>query len=245
MGVLGGLHSNKWQDILFLMSDIPLIKLSHVHKGYHEGGIRREVLTDNNAEFHKGGIIVIQGRSGSGKSTLLNLLAGIDLPDRGYISVNDQVITQQDEQQRTLFRRKHLGFVFQFFNLVSTLTVFENIAFPLELNSFHKNEIRHRVEGLLEEFSLEDRIHSFPDQLSGGEQQRVAIARAIVHMPTLILADEPTGNLDLETEKNVLQILKALPGQHDVTVVCATHSKEIADIADRVYSLEQGKLIAL
>ena len=219
-----------------------LIRLSKVTKSYHEGSVRRSVLQGTDAEFPHGKFIVIEGRSGSGKSTLLHLLAGIDLPDSGEVAINGQIINQLTERQRTLFRRKHIGFVFQSFNLIPTLTVAENLRFPLELNGIDGEPARLKIRELLEGFSLADREHSFPDQLSGGEQQRIATCRAIIHTPLLVLADEPTGNLDLETELEVLEILKELPRRHNITVICATHSEEIASIADQVYRLDSGCL---
>lgn len=219
-----------------------LIRLSNISKSYLEGGIRRNVLEGANADFPRGKFIVIEGRSGSGKSTLLNLLAGIDLPDSGAVMINGQVINRLTERQRTLFRRKHIGFIFQAFNLIPTLTVAENLRFPLELNGINGAQARLKVRELLHGFSLADRESSFPDQLSGGEQQRVAAGRAIIHTPLIVLADEPTGNLDLESELEVLELLKKLPNEHNITVICATHSNEIAAVADEVYRLDSGRL---
>lgn len=219
------------------------IQLSAVSKAYHEAGQRHPVLEGIDATFRQGQLIVIRGRSGSGKSTLLNLLAGIDLPDAGEICIDGQTINRLNEHDRTLFRRRHTGFVFQSFSLIPTLTVAENISFPLELNGINGAAATERVTALLQQFSLAHRLSSFPDQLSGGEQQRVAIARAVVHTPALVLADEPTGNLDLETELEILALLQSLPRDHGVTVICATHSSEVAALADSVWLLEQGQLI--
>jgi len=218
------------------------VKLSGVDKSYQEGGRSRSVLRNVTIEFPPRRFIVIRGRSGSGKSTLLNLLGGLDLPERGEITCNGQVINRLDEENRTLLRRRHIGFVFQFIHLIPTLTVAENLTFPLELNEVPAGEAQARIELLLREFGLLDRLHDFPDQLSGGEQQRVAIARAVVHRPALVLADEPTGNLDRETERLVLTMLAQLPQSHDVTLICATHSAEVAASADAVYELDGGTL---
>lgn len=219
-----------------------LIRLFNIRKSYLEGGVHRNVLEGTDAEFPRGKFIVIEGRSGSGKSTLLNLLAGIDLPDSGDLEINGQIINRLTERQRTLFRRRHIGFIFQSFNLIPTLTVAENLRFPLELNGVGGEPAKLKVRELLGGFSLADRENSFPDQLSGGEQQRIATARAIIHTPLIVLADEPTGNLDLESELEVLELLKDLPKQHGITVICATHSSEIASIADQVYRLDGGRL---
>jgi len=224
------------------MSNKVGVALRGVCKGYQEAGRLHQVLNNIDAGFKRGEFIVIQGRSGSGKSTLLNLLAGIDLPDDGDIHIHGQTINHLNEHERTMFRRHHIGFVFQSFNLIPTLSVAENLAFPLELNGITPEITGQRVAEHLRSFSLEDRMDSFPDQLSGGEQQRVAIARATVHTPDMVLADEPTGNLDLETEHQVLDLLKSLPHEHGVTVICATHSAEVALLADSIYQLEEGQL---
>jgi len=200
------------------------------------------VLIDLAAEFSEGSFTVIQGRSGSGKSTLLNLLGGIDLPDSGSIVIDGSDLAALDEQERTLFRRGRIGFVFQAFNLVPTLTIFENLAFPLELNGYPVVTAEQLVVDLLAKLGLPERRDSYPDQLSGGEQQRIAIGRAVVHKPAFILADEPTGNLDQESETHVIELLRALPRELGITVICATHSREIAAIADHVFLLHEGSL---
>jgi putative ABC transport system ATP-binding protein len=225
------------------MPENTIISLVNVCKSYHDGTTHRHVLRNVNAELKRGKIIAIQGRSGSGKSTLLNLLAGIDTPESGQISINGQDIHEMTDHDRTMLRRRQIGFVFQSFNLIPTLTVKENLAFPLELNGIKQVEIETRVQDILEHFNLHDRKEHFPDQLSGGEQQRVAIARAIIHTPAIVLADEPTGNLDLETERQVLELINTLPEKYGVTVICATHSVEVAKISSDIYQLEQGQLI--
>jgi putative ABC transport system ATP-binding protein len=216
--------------------------LRKVSRAYSEAGVRRVVLDEIDLEIGRGKLVAIQGRSGSGKSTLLNIVAGIDLPDAGSITINGTRIDGMDERERTLFRRKHIGFVFQSFNLIPTLDVSENLMFPLELNGISAAESRQRIDQFLASFSLAGRANSYPDQLSGGEQQRVAIARAIIHRPQLVLADEPSGNLDRSTEEQILEILQRLPAEHGVTVITATHSPEIAKKADRVLQLSGGKL---
>lgn len=172
----------------------PLVQLSGLTKVYKEGEHERAVLTNVNATVMPGEFAVLLGPSGSGKSTLLNLISGVDLPSSGDVVIDSTNLTALTEKKRTLFRRKQIGLVFQFFNLVSTLTVLENLLLPLNLNGISGKEAKERAMNLLGTVGLADRYGSFPDRLSGGEQQRVAIARALSHDPLLVLADEPTGN---------------------------------------------------
>ena len=219
------------------------ILLSGLSKGFQEGGQTRTVLRDAEAEFANGEFVAILGKSGSGKSTLLNLISGIDLVDGGDIWVNGQRLTALNERQRTLFRRLNIGFVFQFFNLIPTLTVWENVMLPLELAGVENGEAQRRAETLLEAVGLLDRRDTFPDRLSGGEQQRVAIARALVHDPLLVLADEPTGNLDEDTGQQVMALLDRLTRQQGKNLILVTHSHEAAAYADRTLTLRDGKLV--
>ncbi len=218
----------------------PLVELRAVDKSYREGDRLHRVLDGVDAQLSRGEITILLGRSGSGKSTLLNLLSGIDLPDRGEVVVDGVAINRLSESARTRFRRRHVGFVFQFFNLIPTLTVAENLLLPLELNNRRDGD--DRVAELLAAVGLADRAASFPDRLSGGERQRVAIARALVHDPDLILADEPTGNLDLETGVQVLELLDRLTRQAGKTMVMATHSRRVVGVADRILRVEAGRL---
>jgi putative ABC transport system ATP-binding protein len=174
----------------------------------------------------------------------LNLISGIDLVDDGHIWVNGQSLTALDERQRTLFRRHNIGFVFQFFNLIPTLTVWENVVLPLELGGVANGKLIRRAAMLLEQVGLLDRKESFPDRLSGGEQQRVAIARALAHDPVLVLADEPTGNLDEETGQQVMALLDNLTRQAGKNMILVTHSAEAAAYADRILYLRDGTLIS-
>jgi putative ABC transport system ATP-binding protein len=219
------------------------IRLEGLSKGFQEGDQIRSVLQNADATFAEGEFVAILGKSGSGKSTLLNLISGIDLVDRGDVWVNGQSLTDLDEHQRTLFRRRNIGFIFQFFNLIPTLTVWENVVLPLELAGVANGEIRDRAEPLLAEVGLLDRRDSFPDRLSGGEQQRVAIARALVHDPLLVLADEPTGNLDEDTGQQVMALLDRLTRQAGKNLVLVTHSREAAAYADRILTLRDGRLL--
>ena len=218
----------------------PLIELRGVGKSYREGDLLHRVLDRVEATLERGEITILLGRSGSGKSTLLNLLSGIDLPDEGEVIVNGLAINRLSESARTLYRRRRVGFVFQFFNLIPTLTVAENLLLPLELN--RRAGEAERIPELLEAVGLADRAASFPDRLSGGERQRVAIARALVHNPDLILADEPTGNLDFETGIQVLELLDRLTRQAGKTMVMATHSRRVVGVADRILRIEGGRL---
>jgi len=218
------------------------IQINNLHRKYCEGEQDFSVLKGADMSIQCGETVALLGRSGSGKSTLLNLISGIDHPDSGSVSVNNIELTRLSEQQRTLFRRQHIGFVYQFFNLIPTLTAAENIALILELNNYSARKIKQRVSHLLNEVGLEQRGNSFPDQLSGGEQQRVAIARALAHEPTLVLADEPTGNLDAEMGLRVLALLRQLVVANKGTLILVTHSLAVAKTADRILTLDDGKL---
>ena len=220
-----------------------IVHLKNLTKTYTEGKQRRTILENINATFKQGEFILLLGSSGSGKSTLLNLISGIDAPDSGDIGVNGVTINRLSERERTLFRREHIGFIFQFFNLIPTLTVFENITLPMQLNGGVSKSKAQTVQTLLERVGLSHRQAAFPDRLSGGEQQRVAILRAIAHNPTLLLADEPTGNLDETTGQTILSLLLELTRQANKTLIMASHNPEIIPLADRVYRVKNRELI--
>ena len=220
-----------------------LLRLDRVSKAYEEAGRSRTVLHEVSMSFARGELVVLLGKSGSGKSTLLNLVSGIDLPTSGEIWVEGRGLTRLSERERTLFRRRNVGFVFQFFNLVPTLTVLENLLLPLELNGVSGQVARQSAEAMLAGVGLADRGASYPDRLSGGEQQRVAIARALVHDPALVLADEPTGNLDAETGSQVLELLDRLTRRAGKTMIMVTHSPEVVGMADRVLRVREGHLV--
>ena len=219
------------------------IRLQNLSKGFQEGRVNREVLNDASATINKGEFIAVLGRSGSGKSTLLNLISGIDQADHGSVYLDGQDLTALNDHERTIFRRHHIGFIFQFFNLIPTLTVLENVMLPLELNGAPPAEAEGRAKACISEVGLQGREATFPDRLSGGEQQRVAIARALVHEPALILADEPTGNLDEKTGRQVMQLLDRLTRQTGKNLILVTHSAEAASFADRIIFLRDGKLV--
>lgn len=225
-------------------SSTPLVQLQNLTKSYTEGKHSRTILDNVNATFNAGEFIVLLGQSGSGKSTLLNLISGIDAPDEGEILVNNVAINHLSERKRTIFRREHIGFVFQFFNLIPTLTVFENITLPLQLNGGLNRTREREMITLIEQVGLSHRQHAFPDRLSGGEQQRVAILRAIAHKPTVLLADEPTGNLDEDTGQRIIDLLLNLSRRSNQTLIMATHNPEIIPLADRVYRIKNGILVS-
>ncbi len=220
-----------------------LVQLHNLTKSFREGVGERLVFRDLNATIRAGEFVVLLGRSGSGKSTLLNLLSGIDLPTAGEVVIDAQHLTRLSEQQRTLFRREHIGFVFQFYNLIPTLTVLENLLLPLELNGEAGAAAEQQARELLQQVELGDRSESYPDRLSGGEQQRIAICRALIHRPLLLLADEPTGNLDAETGQQVLELLVRLARENRMTTLMVTHSPEVAKLADRVLTIRDGQLV--
>ncbi len=217
-----------------------MISLKNVIKSYGEGSSKQVVLNNLDLSISTGEIAILLGKSGSGKSTLLNILSGIDKPDSGTVAINLIDITSLSEKERTLLRRKKIGFIFQFFNLVPTLTVEENLFLPLELNKFtNGNEL---VKLVLEEVELSDKVKSYPDKLSGGERQRVAIARALIHNPDIILADEPTGNLDYETSVKIVDLLDRVVKKKGKTMIMVTHSKDVIGLADRVLTIRNGKV---
>jgi putative ABC transport system ATP-binding protein len=224
------------------MPSLDFIDIVQLSKNYHEGSSSHQVLDSVNLKVPQGEFLVLLGASGSGKSTLLNLLSGIDKADSGAIWINGKNLPELDENQRTLFRREHIGFIFQFFNLLPTLSALENVSLPLELAGIQQQLAEAKASELLESVGLADRGESLPDQLSGGEQQRVAIARALVHDPLLVLADEPTGNLDEETGVQVMDLLESLTRSRGKNLIMATHSLENAKRADRVFQLSDGQL---
>ena len=218
------------------------IELRHLSKDFAEGTAQRQVLDDLSMSFQEGQFIVLLGQSGSGKSTLLNLMSGIERPTAGTVLIDGVPITDLNERACTLFRRDRIGIIFQFFNLIPTLTVLENVTLPQELAGSSPRAVEEKARLLLEDVGLGDRAEDFPDKLSGGQQQRVAIARALVHEPQLILADEPTGNLDEETGETVLQLLLGLTRNANKTLIMATHNPDIATCADRVLRVHEVHL---
>jgi len=221
----------------------PLVELRGLCKSYREGERNHVVLENVDGAIGRGELVVVLGKSGSGKTTLLNLLSGIDLPSSGEVLIDGTSLGALSEKERTLFRRHRIGFVFQFFNLLPTLTVEENLLLPIELKGPVTDAHRRRAGDLLDRVGLTDRAGTFPERLSGGERQRVAIARALIHEPELLLADEPTGNLDLDTGLEVLDLLDRMTRREGRTLVMATHSREVIGVADRILRVENGRLL--
>lgn len=217
-----------------------MMKVSNLRKSYGEGSTKVEVLKGINLEIAKGETLALIGKSGSGKSTLLSLLAGLDQPDSGEIAVGDKKISHMKEKELTHFRAEHMGIVFQQFHLVSTLTALENVLLPLEL--LKRPNAKETAEKLLESVGLLHRAHHLPSQLSGGESQRVAIARAIAIRPTILFADEPSGNLDEETGDKVMELLFKMVKETNTTLVLVTHDQDLARKCSRVVHLEHGSL---
>lgn len=218
------------------------IELRDVTKTYHQGGQPVVALDHLHLNLSKGGFIAIAGKSGCGKSTLINILGGLDSPDQGRVMIDGEDISRMDDRQLTLFRRNRVGIIFQFFNLLPILNLEENIVLPYLLRE-GSNPPAAKMEHLLQEIGLLERRYHRPHELSGGEMQRAAICRALINDPEIILADEPTGNLDSASGKQVLEILRRLRDGQGKTILLVTHSPEGAAIADRVIQMRDGKLL--
>ena len=219
------------------------LELKDLQKSYQDGSGIHHILKGAELKAEKAEKIAILGSSGCGKSTLLNLIAGIDLADHGEVLFQGESLGNLSEKKRTLLRRKQMGFVFQSFNLIPTLNVKENLMLPLEMNGIPNSSVI--IHQMMEALSLHGRENSYPDRLSGGEQQRVAVARALIHNPSLLLADEPTGNLDAETSQETLKLINHFVQRSGTTMILATHSQEVVEWVDRVLGIEEGVLIEL
>ena len=219
-----------------------MINVTNVSKSYHRDKIEIPVLSNITISIPEGEFLALMGPSGSGKTTLLNLIAGIDKPDRGSITVGDTEITSLNETDLAKWRSNHVGFIFQFYNLLPVLTAFENVELPLLLTSLGKAERRRQVETALKLVGLGDRMGHYPRQLSGGQEQRVAIARAIVTDPTVLVADEPTGDLDKVSAGDVMTLLERLNKEFKKTIVMVTHDPRAAEKAHKVMHLDKGEL---
>lgn len=220
-----------------------MILVKDLYKVYGKGENRVEALRGVDLSVRDGEFLAILGPSGSGKTTLLNCLSGVDSPTRGEIYFNGVAFHSLSEEEKTKFRAKHMGFIFQFFNLVPVLTVIENVELPLKILGVNHRESKERAFEMIKRVGLSDKAYRFPSQLSGGEQQRVAIARALVHEPNIVWADEPTGNLDSETGSMIIELLDRMRIEHRTTLVVVTHDERIAKKADRVLIMRDGKFV--
>lgn len=219
-----------------------IVKVQKLEKYYGKDENVVKALDGISFEVEEGEFISIVGTSGSGKSTLLHMIGGLDRPTAGTVTINDNDIFKLNDDELTIFRRREIGFVFQQFNLIPILNVYENIVLPIELDG---NKIdREYVDILIKVLGLETKIYNLPNNLSGGQQQRVAIARALVTKPSIILADEPTGNLDSKTSQDVMGLLKTMSQRYNQTIIMITHNEEISQLSDRVIRIEDGKIIS-
>jgi len=219
----------------------PILRAENISKTYTIGERSAVILDDISLTLDTGAFTVLSGSSGSGKTTLLTILSGLDKPSRGNVWLDDQEITGLDENGLAPLRNRLIGFVFQAFHLVPSLTSLENVMFPAELN--RDRRARDKAAELLNRVGLWERRHNRPEQLSGGEKQRVAICRALINKPQLVFADEPTGNLDSENSRDVVELLVELQREYSTTLLMATHSREIADSADRILQLHDGRMV--
>lgn len=220
-----------------------IVKVSNLSKVFGEKGNLNKVLDDITFEIEKGEFVSLMGESGSGKSTLLYLIGGLDKPTNGEVFINENDINKLKEKQIAKLRRKDIGFVFQFYNLVQNLTVEENIMLPVIMDGKKEKDYKERLDKILKIIGLEAKRHSLPNQLSGGQQQRVSIARAIILSPSIILADEPIGNLDSKSGEEVMKLFKTINKEEGITILQVTHSEEVAKYGNRIIRLKDGKII--
>lgn len=221
--------------------DPPVVKFLNVSKFYQTGINTVTALKNVDLEIHRGDFVTVMGSSGGGKTTLLNVIGGLDRPDSGEIFLEGRLVCNMSDRELTGLRRKEIGFIFQFFNLMPTMTIWENVELPLLLNHSNKNGTQ-RIRELIEYVGLSNRIDSFPAELSGGEMQRVAIARALVHRPSIILADEPTGNLDSENGTRILDLLKKISEDFQATMIVVTHNPQAAEYGNVHFEIYDGVL---
>ena len=218
-----------------------ILQTRDLRKSYGTGAAVVHALDGVDLQVENGEFLAIVGTSGSGKSTLLHMLGGLDRPDSGTVEVDGRLIFELDDEELTIFRRRKIGFVFQSYNLVPTLTVYENIVLPIQLDGNEPDQ--DYIDQIIETLGLAGKLDNLPTQLSGGQQQRVAIARALATKPAIILADEPTGNLDSKTSQDVLSLLKVTSQRFGQTMVMITHNEEIAQLADRIVRIEDGRIV--
>ncbi|MCI5585771.1 MAG: ABC transporter ATP-binding protein [Lachnospiraceae bacterium] len=219
-----------------------IINVVSLKKIYLNGNVEVRALNNINLSIEKGEFITIIGPSGSGKSTLLNMLGGLDYPTEGIVSVNGKILAEMDNEELAVFRRRNIGFVFQNYNLIPSLNIYENIVLPVKLDNGSIDE--KFVRELTDELEISREINMMPDELSGGQQQRVAIARALITRPTIVLADEPTGNLDSRNSEKVIKLMKEMAQKYHQTMAVITHNEKIANMADRIIQIEDGMIIS-
>lgn len=222
---------------------IPIIRTRHLHRIYRSAGEEVHAINDVSLDIYPGQLTAIVGRSGAGKTTLLNLVSGLDAPDKGKVWINRHDLFAMSEADRLALRRKHIGFVFQNFGLLPLLTARENVSVPLRMRRMERQQREQRVTKALKWVGLEERMHHRPYELSGGEQQRVAVARALAAGPRIILADEPTGQLDTQTGRQVLQIMRDLARRLQITMVIVTHDDDVLRQADVIHEIRDGRLL--
>lgn len=228
------------QTIFLGDDEMPILQIEHLKKYYGKGQISVKALDDVSLSVEKGEFVAIVGTSGSGKSTLLHMLGGLDRATQGKVIVDGNDIFAMNDENLTIFRRRSVGFVFQSYNLIPILNVYENIVLPIELDGASVDQ--EYLDLIISTLGLKEKIHNLPSSLSGGQQQRVAIARALATKPSIVLADEPTGNLDSKTSQEVLILLKQLSDRFNQTIVMITHNEEIAQTADRIIRIEDGRI---
>lgn len=224
------------------MNLVSIVILQNVYKVYRMGETEITALKDVNLTVDRGEYVAVLGPSGSGKSTLLNIVGGLDHPTNGAAHIDGKNLKQLKDSELARFRAEKVGFVFQFFNLIPTFTVFENIMVPAEILGLKREEIRKRTEAVVRKVGLEERTNHFPHQLSGGEQQRVAIARAFINNPVLLLCDEPTGNLDTKTGAGIISLLREINKEQGTTLIVVTHDQQIAQDANHIVELVDGQI---
>ena len=218
-----------------------ILKTSNLKKYYGEGENIVKAIDNTNINIFQGEFVAIVGKSGSGKSTLLHMLGALDKPTSGEVIIDNKYISTMKEEELAIFRRRKIGFIFQYYNLISSINVWENIVLPIGLDS--RRVDKDFVNDILDTLGLKEKKHNMPNTLSGGQQQRVAIARALASKPSIILADEPTGNLDSKTEEEVLTLLKLTAKKYNQTIVMITHDEGIAQMADRIICIQDGKVV--
>lgn len=238
MGIVETLQS----ELQLNLTNEKAVSIQHLYHAYHQETTARNIVKDLSLNIDTGETVAIVGRSGSGKSTLLNIIGGLEPVQDGHVSVLGQTLNDLNDAQRTAQRRTHIGFIYQAFNLIPTLNVADNITLPLALAGITANKRTEILQPLMLSVGLEGRAQDYPDVLSGGEQQRVAIARALIHNPAIVLADEPTGNLDAQSGRRILKLLETLVSEQQSSLLLVTHSLEVARVADRVLIMTNGQL---